>query len=784
MSFYHEQFTWSHVIDDRVIAHSDGAVSLMIGWSGVDCSLMTDQETANIFAGYYRLLHQMDDGYCYEFHFWRERDAVLASNYIAKNNDMVRSQDFVQPMKVDMANHLSQYALANSVALVITKKASTSLFGLRAALKKQTVAAQALLDHAAPLLRYFTDSSICDADTFAKRVQQSCFRPGHVAGNDPVIDPRFGLAEQWVREKPSLIENDLLIGDSIYSHTLLLFLYPDASAGWFTYLASMGITFHVSHIVMPVDTKAAMRKSESDSDIIDSTVSSRGQEYAAGGLSALAGFRQFVADNNLRIFNNSYIVHLHGTKEQLQHYVPLFSDYIDGAGGQVRDADYIQLPYYRVGQPGQGYRSPLLRPDHTLQVANMLPVQVFDQGERHPQSLRLGNGGQLVGFSYSKNNVSHAFTVAKTRSGKGVDKVATIIETYPYGIDWYILEIGESYRWAVEALGGKYNKIDPNTSVINPFPPYSMASTDASLPLNATIAGSAVQSLSFLLTDGETKLTVHQMSAAQQALQLMYAMPCTDKEAPTLDVLLDELHQLDVDSQPVMSAAKEMANNIDSLLNTTEGRLFTTQSNVSFSSGITGVDLRDVDKASPKLLQFYLVFVSLQYSYLAFANRRPARILLDEIHKFVRVAPDVVGRLISEVARMGGKEAGSIDLVTQGIMEIDHIESEVLNSMVYRSLLYREDEHDDIASRIGMPTGALNVWRNYAYPLDLPYRPGMRSAGDQWFDLHLTFPESVLAVADTRPTILDAKDRIAAELTDPLERVRALTAFIRGTNNA
>ena len=256
---------------------------------------------------------------------------------------------------------------------------------------------------------------------------------------------------------------------------LLVSMYPDAEPGWFVGMASLAIPFHVSQIVMPVDTKQSLRASERASDLAEGTLGKRGRSQHLKTMSDLAGFQSFVAENGLGIFKNSYIIHLHGTREELDSNERAVTDWIESAGGQVRAADYMQLPYFRAGQPGQGYRCPVFRPDHTWLVANMAPVQVYRTGERNPESLRLGASGALIGFSTSTQIVPHSFTVAITGGGKGVEKVAQIAETFPFGIDWYIAEIGGSYRWIVESFGGVYSRIDPSETVVNPLPPYMAA---------------------------------------------------------------------------------------------------------------------------------------------------------------------------------------------------------------------------------------------------------------------------------------------------------------------
>jgi hypothetical protein len=403
-------------------------------------------------------------------------------------------------------------------------------------------------------------------------------------------------------------------------------------------------------------------------------------------------------------------------------------------------------------------------------------VQVYRPGDAHAESLRLGHASQLIGFDLSHQSVAHAMTVAMTGAGKGVDKVTTIAETYPLNVDWYIAEIGTTYQWVVEAFGGTYTRIDPDHTVINPLPRYSVANHHTPLPLDSALAGGTLQALAFLLTDGATTLDVHSSAAAEMALQMLYANTGAQDAAPTLEDYLKELERADYfEHEDQTSAAKRMANNLHSFLCTTAGRIFTRPDNLELSPGITGVDLKDVGKASPQLLKFYLVFLSLRMAHMAFyTTANPARVLLDEMHEFVRVYPEVVGALISGIARMGRKENAAIDIVTQGIREIDVIEKEVLNSMPLRSLLYRADEWDEIASRINMPARPLEVWKQFEYPLDRDYRPALRSVGNRYYQLHLVFPELLLDLADTSPAALALKATIAKQTRDPLKRLELL----------
>lgn len=776
---YADLYTWSHPLGDFAIAHQDGAVSVLIDWSGIDAEMLSERERQQAWSALYTAMGTIGIGYCAEFHFWREWDDSLATAYLARSAEIIRGGAFAQAVREAQAAHLTPYGMTNEVGVILTKLPEKRVFfGARRALVHQAKEAEALLSRAALLASKLPGGKIAPVMRYLARIQQSYDRTRYLRGSLIEADPRFLLSEQLLAARPDTREGEVLLGDQ-RSKVLFVYFYPDARPGWFLDLASLSVPMHVSQVVLPVDTKLAMSKNERASDLAEGTLGRRGRDGQIQTLKDLAGFRELVAEHGLSIFQNSYIVHLHGTVDQLRQYGDLFIDWVEGCGGQVRDQEYIQLPYWRAGQPGQGYRAPMFRPDHTWQVANMIPAQVYRAGDPEPESLRLGESGRLIGFGLLNQPVSHSFTVAITGGGKGVDKVATIAETYPFGIDWYLAEVGGSYRFTVEAFGGTYSRIDPAETVVNPLPPYALADREADFPLNPVLAGGTVNSLAFLLTDGNTNLDIHQTAAAQAALQLLYAAPPAS-QAPTLVDYLKELEGLDIEKKEQREAARGMAANLSSFLDTTEGRIFARADNLILSEGITGVDLKEVDRASPKLLKFYLVFLALRFNHLAFARRNPARILLDELHKFVAIAPEVMGRLISELARMGRKDAAAIDIVSQGIREIDVIETEVINSMPLRSLLYRGDEWDEIGKRINMPEGPLAIWKEFPYPLNLDWRPAIQSVGPEYYRLHLTFPQLLLDLAATSPEDLDLKDQIAVKVSDPMERLRMFRAHKEG----
>lgn len=775
---YSDYYTWSHPLGDYCIAHSDGAVSVMISWQGIDTEIMTDDEKHVHYDSLISFFEQLDSHYVYEQHLWREWDDSIAQRYLELNKSVERSGDFINFIRDEHAQHLSLYGMTNTVCLVITaipSKTFLPALRLKKQLKDQSLLADKLINHASEILNYLGGAKLLPFSEYRRRIVQSFdrtqdFRQLSSSSNNPQIP----LNEQIVSYVPE-VKNDCLINQAICTKVLFIYLYPDAYAGWIEQLSQVNVAAHIVQILQPVDTLKAMSDSERSSNFAEGTASKKGADMQRRQMQDMNEFRSFVADNNLRIIKNAYIVHLHGEFDEVDALSKSLTALIN-KDGQVRANDYMQLPYFRVAQPGQGYLSPMLRPDHHIQCAYMSPVQVYAKGDtENPESLRLANNGQLVGINYTNQSLLHGLTTAKTGSGKDVEKILTMVETYGFGVDWYAAEIGGSYQWVVEALGGTYTKIDPRETVINPLPEYAMASRDEDYPLDAILVAQTVQSLAFLLTDGNVRLNAHERSAAQSAMQLLYAVP-NDAKAPNLADYLVSLEELDFDKKEVNQAAKIMAANLHSFLDTSEGRIFTRPDNLYLSDGISGVDLKEVDKASPDLLKFYLVFISLRFNNLAFARGRTTGILLNEMHKLVAAFPDVIGTLISELARMGRKDAAFVDIVTQGIKELDTIENEVLNSMQFKSLLYRPDEHVEIAQRISLAPGALQKWQAYKNPMGKNYRPGLRLVGDDCFDMFLTFPQTLLDLSGTdtgcKPTDLEIKDQVAMQTSDPFERLK------------
>jgi len=792
---YQSNFTWSHPIGDYCLGHHDGAVSLMISWNGFDAEMLSEAQALSEWTQLYSRIARLDESITAEFHFWHEVDDSKLDVYEQRTATINRGKELGAFIRAELADHYRQYGMGSEVAIVLTK---TETKKQRFKSVKQQLIAQSKrsieLENTARLFLDLNNAKLCTYDAYKLRIIQTYNRTRFFNNPHFKYDESFFFNEQIIDYKPKLEDDYLNCGDYICKMGLL-FLYPDAMPGWFLTLSTLACEYHVSQIIKPLDTAAAMKKSRHQEKMTSGTQDETLQEQQ-GDLSA---FRQYLAHHKVPAIHNCFIFQLYGPREVvLENFDQLKKSIEDPVnGGVLHDFDYIQLPYFRYALPGQGYKSKFFRPDDLHQVANMSPVQVFKTGSNNPDQIRIGTAGQYIGFNFN-DEINHSFTTAMTRGGKGVEKVASICETYPLGIDWYILEIGKTYQWTVEGFGGNYYLLDPDKTSINPLPPYAMADVDNPNRLDSKVVGGTIEALAFLLVgerliEGKIKLNMHEAAVAAATLRALYVEQEAGSNAPTLPQFLNLLkHKKWVGMLPIMDdaasisdsldsglqvsremedAARFMAGNLNSFLNSAAGEMFSGQDNFVLSEGICGVDLGLLEKADKNLLVFYLVFLSLRFTYMAYNAPNQARVLLDELHAYVRVAPTIIGSLVSGIARMGGKEAASIDLVSQEIDEIDVIEPAIINQMYNKIFLYRQSGHDDIAERVNMPSNALNIWSNFPNPIGLDYRPGIRCVGDDYFSLHLSFPQTLLDLATTSGNDKNLKHAISQKTGDVIERL-------------
>lgn len=787
MEEYTKYYTWQTPISTHCLGHSDGVVSCMVIWDGFHCEMMSDAEKSNRYTAMYKFLNSLELGVCFENHFFRERDASIAEQYIKNNEKMVRGQTVGGPLREEHAKNLANYAWSNKVCFVLSKSVKITAFkpNAKKQLKLQRDTAKELYQMVENQLRFLPGAKVVDVNRYFETINQSLNRTKYLRKDKVNLDFRFDLSEQIVYEKPVLEDGCLKLNDS-YTKVLLLYLYPDANPGWFLNFSAVDCEMHVSQIVTSMKTRDEVSKQKKEARKESHTVVEASEDYEHKAIADRRDFAKFVADNNLSIFDNAFIFHLHGEKSKIEDVANRIIDFVNDSGGDIRSDADLQYHFFRVAQPGLGRYSQFFRQDHTLQIADMAPAITYDSGIDNGEILRITSAGQLVNFSFLKTMAPHSFTVAKTRSGKGVDKTCEIIETYPFGLNWYICEFGSTYRWVVEAFDGDYTIVDPDKTIVNPLPSYDLANQKTGNALTASLSAGTILGLTFLLIDGrldknkKLALNAPEEAAASIALNNLYTTPQAGKKIPSLVDFAYTLKESTYKSKEQEEAGRFMYSNLSSFLDSSMGGIFKNDDNFTLTENITGVDLQALEKLSPKLLMFYLNAISQKYSQMIFFRSDvPGRALYDEIHVPVRVAPQEMNAFASSIARMGGKANGFIDLVTQGLAELDVLD-EVISSTSIRSLLYRADLWDKYIDRLEIPEKAGETWKLYTNPQGQNYRQGLKYVDEKYYDLFLKFTDNLLDIADTNPREMAWKEKITNETKDLYQRIDMLRQYRNG----
>jgi hypothetical protein len=783
---YNGLFTWNYPHGEHVLLHNDGAASCLIEWSGVDADLLTGDELRGEWDRFYDLVgRRLPEGYCAEWHLWRERDDGPAKRYLEYTEKVRRGDPFARRVRAELAGHLGPRGITNQVGLVLTQQPRRrAAFTAKSQIRNEAEDAKALLRVARDYVSVLPGARLGTIDEYLWRIRQSFDRRRFLMGARPRFDAAYSVAEQIIPERPTVSDRKLDIGGQT-TKVLFLFLYPDTLPGWALPVLETPCAMHVMAATISANTRETLKAAEKSGAATEGLMSaaSKGQDYQKKKADQLEQFRQWMTDNEGLAVRNFYVIHLHGTHEEVDAAAKTISKYVEDNFGQVQDSDYIQRYFFRMGQPGQAYQCDMFRPDSHFLVANMLPVQVWRSGDvERPEVLRQSKSGQLVTFSSTDKALLHSFIGGMTRSGKDANYVAEVAELYPLGMNFAFLEFGSSYKWICHAYGGpdSYLTLDPDNSVVNPLPLYENA-TPGPAPLNTYVCTETANALAFLLT-GRPVFDQHQKAAAQKCLQQLYSKHLAKKPTKAAPNLPDYLEVLaaagksDSDfSVDQIAASKQMAANLESFLDTAEGRIFTRDENVVFRPGIIGVDLKDVYKASQQLALFYTIFLSLRFTQMAFSARVLNMIVLNELHVLVKLAPDVIGALCSSISRMGAKEKSFLTVITQDTSEVEALDPAILSQMPRRELLYRTDRWEYVAQRLGVQReGVVERWKHFPYPVGKPYRESIHGFGDDFYHLHLSFPNFILNLADSGPDTLTAKDEIERITDDPFERLQLL----------
>ncbi len=782
---YQDRFTWLWRLGENCLAHKDGAVSLMFRWQGIQSAMQTQENINSAYQNYRLFLRCFDTGYVVENHFWRSFDPNKVDGYRKRTDAMERGHQFGRFVRDEMANFMASYSMTNEVAYVVTLLPSARFKFLTATkkLKKQRVWAEQLIHKVRSTLTYLNNSELLSNDEYLQKITQSARPDVYALNRELQYSDRFLLNHQLINTKPELDGDLIKVGQSYFLPILLAFYPEQCPAGWFDRLADQpNVEMHVSQIIEPLDTRGAIRASHNEERKSISRSETSSADYMDGKAGDHAAFKQFVADHDLEVFRNTYILTL--TSQNKEYLLEESENVIKQLQKetQVRYGKHFNFLHYRVALPGQGYQAKFKRPDHEILISNMAPIITYDCGVENPSEIRLSSTLEVVGFDTPEGKPYHGLTAAKTNSGKSLDKVVTIAETFPLGRDWYIAEVGGehggSYQWVVEAYGGTYTRIDPDKTVINPFPPYEDAKMDADLeagewPLDTHLTKPTLHTIAFILV-GETRdLTVFELEVAEFAMQSMYVVP-EDKYAPNFADFLQSMKELKSAYEGKQAAVLiSMIEHVDSFLKGPHGRIFKQDDNLIISDGITGVDFRPlVTSGNTELLKFYITFVGMRYAQKAYASMRLSTIMFDEIQECTRYAPKETTNLVDQIVRMGRKDAGSFDGISQ---DINALKIGATISQVSRvSLLYMESGKEEaVACFPSLPQPAIETFNSFQSPADWGFREAIRLFESKAYHLRLMFPQALIDLGDTfSPRVCALKKQIAEITQDPLERLK------------
>lgn len=786
---YQSRFTWDNgfiipgTSSIEAIEHTDGSVSVAFVWEGFSTELSSSGAAASAFQSYATALSDIDNtDITFENHFLREFDSHVVDEYVEfGKKKTTRFHELSEFVRNEMASMVGNMAMENTIVTVATMSKRSSPFAQmfpKRQLKQFRNQAKELYETVHEFSQNLPGSRFLSYREMEAFIWRLYHRERARAGSLPSPNPRFRLADR-VAEKPEWKHGLIKVGNT-YTKVCLLLDYADADPNWFYSIANRyNVEIHVTQLFKVTNAGVELMRSASQEDKAKESAVKTGGEGEKGKVKDHDAFRNFVSDNNLSIFDNAYIIKLHHTDhEELKNSFREFKKVLGDNTVISSNLKEVCFLYWRISQFGQGHRSPFMRPDHSLQVANMAPVIQFNEGNtEYRQMLRITSDAKAITLAYPPDGTGHQITAAKTMSGKGVENVAKILELYPLGTNFYITEVGSSYKWTVEAFGGQYHHLDPNNTVISPFPDFKLADTsNKSHPLPSDIVAPTIGALSPLLARGANEELGHHIdSVAEQIMQAMYALTEEKVSAPSLANFYTWADQAKSEFSGVHSkAVHHICDNLHSFLSSTAGSNFVNADSLNFDAGIVGVDFKAL-MGNEELAKFLLVFITLRFKQLAFANATPTRILIDELHEFERIDPVLILTLIKQLTRMGRKEAGAYHGISQEVMD-SAMEPGILNQVTHREFMYLQSGHNAAADLYKINDRALQRWKGFSDPeaagSNMDYRQCLRMVGEDTFDLHLKFPQSLLDLAHSSPTALAAKKVIGEQANDVFERLR------------
>lgn len=764
-------------MDDKYILHCDGTITAIAEIAGYDIYMSDEQAAQRQLNMLRNFIDSLPIDASVEFHLQRRRDKEGARKYI--DHPVRRMAQVLQPLREKYLEHIKDYLFVNRLFVVLQWHSKRSFMALGTIFSVNSIEKELMrsLDNCTALNKYINQAHrglpefhLLDATAAVRFL----YAAAHYRACEAMPDTDYLLRELLLPTGEA--RDGFYQMNGIMVKPLLVYLYPEPNLRIVTdFIASLPLELDIAFYLRRRDYSSFLRKSGSEEMKQERQISGADVE-SEKRLEDIAAWRRYVVHNNLQIFNNVFYIKLYGTKEEIDQQANDLREQFAALGAVMeseRLVDYAMI----YALPGNMYRSNFKRQDHTEMVLSLLPVIQFNQGNGYEEVVA-ATSFTLTGFDYTNKTGGefyHSLTIAKTGSGKGVMNCARIIQLYGLGYDFYTIEIGNTYEFLFHLLGGNYVSIDPDASVVNPFPPCD----EVEEALKSSLVSPTIKSLARILTDGRTELNVHEIAVCEMTFKLIYQADFLKKhgikQAPNLAhfhlgmTILNERTLNDKQKYARDSVLK----NVHSFLGTIIGERFKTDDNLSLTGTIFGADFKKL-KDDPQLLVVYLTFLSLRYGQKALFNKTPSFIVIDELHEFMRVDRSTIRTLCVQIARMGRKERGYINLITQEVDDIARLDPSLVNQMHITNLLYTETKHQQAREHFaGLNERAFATWSQYQqyYP---GYRAGLIGFGGQYTDAFLTYPTEFLALADTRGEMLLHKQKLMEKHQNMEEAYREL----------
>lgn len=781
---YVDGFTWQTRIGDHGLIHQGPCVSVAIEWAGVQDRHWSPDERQNEHRRRVALLRTLSDelGLSVENHLVRERDSSLADAYLRECQLMHRSlavPPIVQDVREQLVQTYRPLARTNRVFTVLCLAAprKAGLLGwIGPQMRRRNRTAQdlyaGLLEIFKTVKADFPGAQLMSAEEYQARIQT--IRQPYSEPHE--VEWRFNLADQLVTQKPDLKDGCLVLNDRYYL-PLLLQSYPDLPLDWTLNFLEAPVDVHACQILLPKPVDKAMDEARKQADYESETLSKkRGADKAIAKIRESATYREYVIRHNLPVADNAFIVTFSGASaDEVKFQASRFKRNVHKNQGLIRDNEDLQRDLFEIRLPGLGRNTFFAREDHGDTLAAMMPVTTFAQGNtKNPESLRITSSGQLVGFAPSKVEVPHELVVAQTGGGKDTQFGLKFLETYPR-IRYDIIEMGNSYQAAVEAVGGSYCRA--KEQVINPMAGYDeyQSAKDLAARGHGTIDGDFIRSQSDTLAPIFKGLAGSPYTRAEEvcvnrAVRHLYDNP-GGQPAPTLPLVLDALAAIEVSSEAQENARAQLREELFEFLETETGKAFRAQDQFTISPIANAIDFGGF---SGELFKYYMTFMVVRLATNAMSRGARSQIVLNEYKMLLQNAGDPIRWITLTIDRMGRKDWVGLTRITQGLEEIQSVDPESLSSIQNRTLLSRSDAHAAIGEVLQMPPSIVGAWQGFGSP-DVMDSKGYREAlvqelGD-WHKLYLKFPRILLDLMNTRGEDKPLREKAFEATKDPYERI-------------